>query len=162
MVYVVRVFVARTANPTKWLCAGRQRGVGYVCFSLVGAPCRSKMTPLEYLDSYMLYFAIGCSVYLFLMLLILACFLRRYSPSRRESLPLPVCSQSMELRQSKTYTLPLPPPGSARSQVLLPHRVHGDRSNRSYSSLTHAQRKRKKILIMRRPDISQMERLATL
>lgn len=112
------------------------------------------MIPLENLDFYMFLFVIGCGAYVTLMLLLLACFLRKFSPLATESLP--AYRQSVEMRQMKTYTLP-----DAREAQL--YRCPGSRSNRSLSSSRHhTQKKRKKILVMRRPDISQMERLATL
>ena len=129
---------------------------------LIKASCSRIMIPLEHLDWYMLIFAVGCSVYLLFMLLLLAFFLRKFTPLQTEMLP--VYSQAVELTQMKTYTLPHPDSANSASyQGPKLHRSHGARSNRSHSSSgTHTHRKRKKILVMRRPDISQMERLATL
>lgn len=112
------------------------------------------MTPLENLDFYMFIFVVVCGLYITFMLLLLACFLRKFSPLTTENFP--AYSQPIEMRQMKTYTL-----SDARQAQL--YRCHGSRSNRSLSSSRpHAHMNRKKILVMRRPDISQMERLATL
>lgn len=139
--------------------SGCGRCLGYVYVFLNGTPCSMTMTPLENLDRYMVLFAIACSIYLTLMLLLLACFLRKFSPVRGESLPVYSQVQAVEMRQMTTYTLPR----ASQTQTTQHHRSHGARSNRSYSSSgTHGHRKRKKILVMRRPDLTQMERLATL
>lgn len=117
------------------------------------------MIPLETLDQYMTTCIAVCVMYVFFMLFLLVCFLRKFNGS--DTINSLVCPPPIELHTvANPYRYSSVSQNPQYTSYMVP-----SRSNRSYASSRHSSNVFK-VQLKKVPfggiDISQMERLATL